>query len=962
MVTLDFYICLENTPLDINNNLQMKHFLYPSSSKVKTLPLLSLLFFTSLAFAQTGTIRGTIKDSKNNEDLIGATVLIEGTTLGAATDVNGFFSIAKVPTGKVKLLLTYVAYKKKEIADVTVEADKITEVNTVMDDEAKLLQEVRIVGARQTNTEVSVISEIKASQNIVSGISSQQIARSLDRDAAQVVKRVPGITIVGDRFINIRGLNARYNNVMLHNAFTPSMETDVKSFSFDVIPSGQIDRLLIYKTPSADLPGEFAGGIVKIFTKNIPDQNSITLDYSLGVRQGTTFQNFSESKQGTGYWTSFNNGYLDLPRDFPKDIRSIENNPALLELTGRSLRNEWIPVKSSAMPDQRVSLTGNFKMSLGRIKIGNVTAVNFSESRLFNAVERNDYNIGAGNQIETLFEYDDKYNTRNNRVGALHNWSFRLNENHTIDFKNLFNQISTGRYVNRTGQDVAQNFRPNSNSFDQVYRGIYTGQLTGKHKLNGDKSVVDWVAGYNYSYRDQPDYKRYRADVLDPATGRSEIYIPIGQAQSFFLGRFSSEMRENGYTASANLTQKLGKGEKEIEIKVGGFYESKDRSFKARNIGYVRSSNFSPTLLAADVNTLFQNIRNDGGIKIGEQTNPNDSYTASNEQIAGYGLVNVPLNSKFNAIAGVRVEYNRQKMNSTFLGGAAARVDNPITSLLPSANLTYNFSEKMLLRAAYGMTVNRPEFRELAPFSFFDFDFNVVYEGNPQLKIAKVHNMDLRWELYPTPNEIISVAGFYKYFDSPIESTVDLGSTGVGSKTFVANNAKSAFSTGIEIEIKKGLANLGASKLLQNTSLLFNTALIYSRVDLGDKGLGQSNNRPLQGQSPYIVNVGINYSEPKKDLQINLLYNVIGRRIIAVGFEAYPDLYEMPRNVLDLTFSKGIKERWTIKGGVQDILNQPFRILQDANKDNKFDNSTDLTVQRYNLGQLFSLGFAYRIL
>jgi outer membrane receptor for ferrienterochelin and colicin len=936
----------------------------PHYSKVKQLLLAFCVFASSLTFAQTGTIRGTLKDSKNNEDLIGATVLVDGTQLGAATDINGFFSIAKVPAGKVKLVLNYVGYKKKEITDVTVEADKVTEINATMDDEAQVLQEVKVVGTRQTNTEVSVLSEIKASQNIVSGISSQQIARTLDRDAAQVVKRVPGITIVGDRFINIRGLNSRYNNVMLHNAFTPSMETDVKAFSFDVIPSGQIDRLLIYKTPSADLPGEFAGGIVKIFTKNIPDQNSIVLDYSVGIRQATTFQDFSQSKQGPGYWTSFNNGYLDLPSDFPKDIRAIQNNPALIELAGRSLRNEWVPVTSKATPDQRVSLTGNFKMSLGNIRIGNVTAINFSETRLFNAVERNDYNIGSGtvNNIETLFEYDDKYNTRNNRLGVLHNWSFRLNENHSIDFKNLFNQISTGRYIHRTGVDVAQSYRPNNHSFDQVYRGIYTGQLGGKHKLNGDKSVVDWVAGYNYSYRDQPDYKRYRSDVLDPATGRSEIYIPIGQAQSFFLGRFNSEMQENGFTASANLTQKIGKGDKETELKFGAFYEVKDRSFKGRNLGYVRSSNFAPSLASADINTLFQNIRNDGGIQLGEQTNPNDSYTASNEQIAGYGSVNVPLTNKFNAIAGVRLEYNRQKMNSTFLGGAAARVDNPITSVLPSLNLTYNFNEKMLLRAAYGMTVNRPEFRELAPFSFFDFDFNVVYEGNPALKIATVQNVDLRWELYPTPNELVSIAGFYKSFANPIESTVDLGSTGVGSKTFVASNAQSAYSTGVEIEIKKGLASFGGAKLLQNSSLLFNTALIYSRVNLGSAGLGQSDNRPLQGQSPYIINVGFNYTEPKSDLQVNLLYNVIGRRIIAVGFEAYPDLYEMPRNVVDLTFSKGIKDRWTIKGGVQDILNQPFRILQDANKDNKFKDGTDLTVQKYRLGQLFSIGLSYRIL
>lgn len=331
--------------------------------------LLAMLLLSFATFAQTGTLRGTITDAKTKETLIGATVRIVGSQLGSTTDVNGFFSMAKVPAGAYTVEVTYVSYRTENIPNVKIEAEKITEINTALLEAAATLAEVKVVATRQTNTEVSVISEIKASQNIVSGISSQQITRSLDRDAAQVVKRVPGITIVGDRFITIRGLNSRYNNVMLHNAFTPSMETDVKAFSFDVIPSGQIDRLLIYKTPSADLPGEFAGGIVKIYTKSIPDQNSVTLDYSLGIRQGTTFGDFKESKQGANYWTSFNNGYLDLPSNFPKDIRAVSNNPALVELAGRSLRNEWVPVASTATPDQRVSLTGNFKMKLGKVQI-----------------------------------------------------------------------------------------------------------------------------------------------------------------------------------------------------------------------------------------------------------------------------------------------------------------------------------------------------------------------------------------------------------------------------------------------------------------------------------------------------------------------------------------------------------------------------------------------------------------
>ena len=928
----------------------MKHILF--------LVLLQIAL-TSSAFSQTGTIRGSIKDSKTNEDLIGATVLIEGTTMGAATDVNGFFSISKVPVGKVKLVLTYVSYKKKEIPNVTVEAEKVTEINTQMDDEATVLQEVKVVGARQTNTEVSVISEIKASQNIVSGISSQQIARSLDRDAAQVVKRVPGITIVGDRFINIRGLNSRYNNVMLHNAFTPSMETDVKSFSFDIIPSSQIDRLLIFKSPSAELPGEFAGGVVKIYTKGIPDQNSLVFDYGVAFRMGTTLGAFSQPEQGPNYWTGFNNGYQDKPANFPRaNLNTI--SPADLELAGRALRNDWTANTVSAAPDMRYSLTNSIKFNLGRVRAGNVTAINYSDSRTAFEINRQDFNDNNGGQ-SAIYDYDDAQSNRNIRVGALHNWSFKLNENHSIDFKNLFNQLSNSSYVNRTGRNFESAYSPDTYSFDQVYRGIYTGQLTGKHEFNDDKTVVDWVAGYNYAYRDQPDYRRYRSDV-DGAT--RVLYVPLGAAAAFFLGRFSSRMDERALTGGVNLSHKATlKNGKDVEFKAGVYYEDKTREFVSRNLGYVRTSRTNPEILQGTITQLFQsqNINNTNGIRIDEQTNPSDSYDASNNLMAFYGSVNVPLTKKINMIAGLRYEANTQKLNSAELNGTPVRVNFPVNKLLPSLNMTYNFSEKSLVRAAYGRTLNRPEFRELAPFAFYDFDYNIVYKGNPEVKTANIDNFDLRYEWYPTPNEVVSIAGFYKYFTDPIEVIVVPGAGSGGAKTFTFANANSSVSSGLELEIRKGLSPYTSSPFLRNVSVLFNAAFIFSRVNLGTIGLGQSDDRPLQGQSPYIINLGLNYNNPKTNLQINVLYNVIGKRIFAAGFDGYPDIYEMPRNVLDITFSKELGTRWILKGGVTDILNQTNVLLQDGNRDGKFDRVNDQLIQRFRPGQTVQLGFSYRI-
>jgi TonB-dependent receptor len=939
--------------------VKFKH--YKSMSRL--LIFAAIIFVSIQSFAQSGTVRGTITDAKNKETLIGATVKLTGTQLGAATDINGFFSIAKVPAGKYTLEITYVSYKTEIIENVSIEADKVTEVNTALLEAAATLQEVRVVATRQTNTEVSVISEIKASQNIVSGISSQQIARTLDRDAAQVVKRVPGITIVGDRFINIRGLNQRYNNVMLHNAFTPSMETDVKSFSFDIIPSSQIDRLLVFKSPAAELPGEFAGGVVKIFTKNIPDQTSITFDYSTSFRQGTTFGDFDQPEQGKNYWTGFNNGYQSIPSSFPNKNLNFAT-PAELELAGRALRNNWTAQRTSAIPDQRYSLTGNFKLQAGNVRIGNVTALTYSDSRTAFEITRKDFNESNNNVQSVIYNYNDAQSNRNIRVGVLHNWSVRFNENHSIDFKNLYNQLSNSSTVNRTGRNLESNFSPDSYSFDQVYRGIYTGQLLGKHEFNNDKTVVDWVVGYNNAYRDQPDYRRYRSD-LDESNGQRTLYVPLGTAAAFFLGRFSSKMNEQAVTGGVNLTHKLAtKNGSDIELKVGGYYEDKSREFKARNLGYVRTSRTNPDILSGSITQLFQpqNINNTDGIRIDEQTNNSDSYDADNSLIAFYGSANIPLSKKFNMIAGVRYEANTQQLKSATINGDPINVSFPVNKLLPSLNLTYNFSEKTLIRAAYGRTLNRPEFRELAPFAFYDFDYNIVYKGNPDVQTANVDNFDLRYEWYPTPNEVVSIAGFYKYFTNPIEVIVVPGAGSGGAKTFTFANAKSSVSSGLELEIRKGLGSLAPSPILQNMSLLFNAALIFSRIKLGTLGLGQSDDRPLQGQSPYIVNVGLNYNNPKSDFQVNVLYNVIGRRIFAAGFEGYPDIYEMPRNVLDLTFSKAIGTRWTVKGGVTDILNQTNVLLQNGNGDKKFDRNNDQLIQTYRPGRMLQLGFSFRIL
>ena len=919
--------------------------------------LILFLFLSIASFAQqTGVIRGTIKDIKSKEDIIGATVLIQGSTKGAATDINGFFTFGKLAVGTYSLKISFVGYQSKIYENVKVEADQVTDLNLTIAEESSTLAEVKVVAQRLTNTEVSVISEIKAAQLIVSGISAAQITKTLDRTAAEVVKRVPGVTIFGDRFINIRGLNERYNTVQLNNAFAPSMETDVRSFSFDIIPAGQIDRILVFKSPSAEIPGEFAGGVVKIFTKSIPENNFLTLDISSAYREGTTGSAFFATKNANMAWTGFDQGYFDLPKSFPASRAALLNaGSAGIDAIGASLKNNWVPEESNAMPDMRASLSGGLKFDLGSVKIGNVTAINYSNTRSLFEMERNDWgysNIQATGKPDDVFNFVDKQYTNALRLGVSHNWSARLAGGSVIEFKNLFNQLANTQYIQRQGFDNGSDW--DIRSFDQVFRGIYTGQLTGRHDFQDGTLKTDWMVGYNSAYRNQPDYKRFRYNVNGSS---SFLFVPNGAAQTFLLGRTYINMEESSYTAAFNLNKKIALSDgKELEFKSGAFYEDKTRDFGARNLGYVKSTPSFPTSLPIEQLFSPQNFNSKTGIRIDEQTNPNDSYDASNNLLAAYASVNYALGKKFNAIAGVRAEQNSQKLNSADLVGKPIKYDNTRLDVLPSLNLTYNFSEKSLLRLAYGKTLNRPEFRELAPFSFYDFVNNRTVSGNPTLKNADVQNFDFRYEFYPTPSELISVAAFYKDFTNPIEVVFASGANPILN----FSNAKSAYSTGIEAELRKNLSPEKPNSLLGKTSLVFNGTYIFSRVKLDESvAKDQSDNRPLQGQSPYIVNAGLNYNDPQKGLQVNFNYNVIGKRIFAVGNNfgsPYPDWYEMPRNVIDFSFSKQLSKAIMLKGGVTDILNQGNTILQDGNQDQVFSRNQDQIIQNYTPGRVASLG------
>lgn len=947
--------------------------------------LFTILFFLSAitsAFADPGIIRGSIKDAKSKEALIGASVMIEGTQIGAAADVDGNFVLTNVPVGSHKVIISFVSYQTKEIPNVRVESGNTTVIDTELDEEGKALQEVVVRGARATNTEVAVISEIKQLKPIAVGISAQQIQKSQDRDAAAAIRRVPGVSIVDNRFVMIRGLGSRYNAVLINDVITPSSEVDTRSFSFDLVPSNIIDRMIVYKSGSAESPGDFAGGIIKIYTKRRPDQNFTEGAATIGYRANTTFQNVQTHTRSGANWLGLWGADQQLSSAFPKrsadfNILSAPERASYAQL----LPNTWALKEVTANPDMRFALNMGRRFDIGNVNVSNLTNVNYSLTNQYAEVGLKLYQNGL--TANDVFEnYTDKNYQRQSRIGVLHNWTFRFSPVFNLEWKTLFNQLGNTETVVREGQKVIDGYDVRNYSQRFENRTIVTTQVAGDHKF-GDLTKLNWIAGYGYTGRWEPDWKRIRFQRSTP-TGSDEpapfqIVAPT-DPNPIDLGRFFSKLNEQVLTLSVNGEHALGNptDREPNKIRFGVYGERKDRDYSARFYGYNSVGNAS-AVLRSELGSVFtpENLTGrTGGLTIKDGTKDLDSYQGINNYYAAYLSGDVNFGSKAILTVGFRGEYNNQQLHSYVVNERKELVNNKLFIPLPSLNFTYKVSEKQNLRLAFSSTLNRAEFRELAPFTYFDFNLQADIRGNTALKTAKIQNIDAKWEFYPSTNELISVTGFYKYFKNPIETF--LLPTGNGlAYTFI--NADNSTNYGVELEIRKGFQE-AASPFLQNLTLVGNASFIKSTVNLGQfvegpdlsganvkydlTGIADAK-RPMANQSPYLINTGVYYAAPS-GWQWNILYNIFGQRIFAVGNIENPTVYEMPRNVLDLNISKKFKNNLEIRLGVQDILNQPVRFSQDFNRDGKIGSdvtsksaSADQDVRRFKRGSYFTLTAAY---
>lgn len=912
------------------------------------------LIFTGLIAisADAAALKGKVTD-ENSEPLIGATVTIPSAGITVATDIDGNYEIPGLRNGSYVVEASYVFYKTQS---TTINIEGLTTMDFVMQAESQTLKEVVVTAQARRDSEGTIVNLQKNSLVVQSGVSAQQITRTQDSDASEVIKRVPGISLIDERFVMVRGLSQRYNNVWLNNSAVPSSEADSRAYSFDMIPSSQLDNMIIIKSPSPEYPADFSGGFVMINTKDIPMKNFFKVSLGGSINDNTHFQDFQYSLGSSTDFLGFDNGFRSLDGGISGVLKNIAGDG--VNLQGNGFNNDWrirnkkpvADVSFNAELNRRwISEEGRTFALLGSLNYGNSyrTILNM-ENSLFGA-----YDVANDRPVYLRNSRDNQYN-HYAKVGAMLNLTYlSADGNHRYEFKNIFNQIGRDRYTSRVGINAQSN---NEQSAEYYYmsRTTYNGQFTGRHQFT-DNRKFDWSVGYAYANNCMPDRRRY---VINDALEKGKLGLTsINDIEREFT-------RLNEHTASVNVNYRdtYTIGQIESELRVGAYSDYRTRSYRARDFIYTynAANNTLPSgFMYMDIPTELLVDGNYGADKLYmlENVRWTNNYDGNNWLMAGYIGINIPIN-KFNVYAGVRYEYNKMELisNTRNYEKSPRSLFYETNDFFPSMNATYRFTDKHQARMSYGRSINRPEFREVSPSVYYDFDLASNVQGNTGLESAYIDNVDLSYEFYPASGELVSVSLFYKHFKNPIEWTYTVN--GGTSLTYSYENAESANTYGVELEIKKNLDFMG----LDDFSINFNGALIKSMVVFPEDS--KEKDRPMQGQSPYLINAGIFYQPRNLGLNVALLYNRIGKRIIGVGRSLgsgdnvvnIPDSYEMPRNTLDLSASKKFGDHFEVKLSLRNILSEDISYKQFEETEH---GEVEEVTRQFDPGRNYSISVSY---
>lgn len=947
-----------------------------------------LSFFTLILpiclFAQTGSISGTINDAKNGEPLIGANVFIQGTTIGASTDLDGKYQF-KLAAGTYTVVVSYTGYTDKQINDVVVKNNDVTYLDATLEEATLELEAVVITAKATERSENAILLLQRKSDKIQDGISAQEMSRFAVSDVAGAMKKVTGATVSGDKYIYIRGLGDRYSLSQLNGLIIPSTDPYRNGAQLDLIPTNLLDNIITSKTFTPDLPGTFTGGNVDIRTKSFPEQFSLSVtiggEYNT---QSNLIKNFLTHAGGKGDYWGFAGADRQLPAllQDPTVLEQLSGDiPVLARLggttkaaqrqaianlsdqTSKVLNRQFSPTETSTPLGHNFGITFGNQFQLFNRPLGVIFSGSFKQTyEHLDRFQKANWILFDVND-QTLLnqgDFEDTRSTQNPTLNGLLGLAYKINERNTLSFNALYNHNTEkqSRYVFGSRPDnivYPEQLQARGLSFTE--RALTSFQLGGEHGFEAlNNALLEWKMSMVNSTMDDP-YTRFFENQTDVVNNTFDI--PLSNVQQPFY--FFRNLEDQQVSGKVDMTFPFSKN-KANKIKIGGMTTQKDRTFQEYRFNIATSPFAQPYSESGNPEIFTRNenmgiISNDavngGRYFIGnyliDATVPDNNYTGYDRVHAVYGMATLQITEQLKFIGGARYE----KTDLFAESGAASKPDSlrigqiNAGDLLPSLNLVYGLTENMNLRATYSKTLARPNMRELAPFAAYDAPTKEFYLGNPNLEKTNITNLDLRWEWFINPGELFSLSGYYKAFDNPIVQQYRRSA----SPEIEYANVNEGKLYGVEFEFRKDLGTIAS--FLDHFKLNTNLTLIHSTLNVTRLTTVEPESRPFEGQAPFIVNAGLNYVNKESGIDAMLALNLVGDRMTIIGREGTPDIYDRARTQLDFNLIKELGAL-QVRFSAKNLLDAPY-VLSSQYKGQEFIYS------KFKRGVTLGLGVSYTI-
>lgn len=959
------------------------------------------LFITLSAattLAQSGKIAGTVVDSETGEAVIGCNIMVEGTSIGAAADIDGTYLISNVPVGTYSLVFSSIGYSKKTVTGVVISDGELTKIDITLVTESYQTDDVVITAEAVTNTEAALLAKRQKAISVSDAISAEEISKSGSGDAAAAMKKVTGASVVGGKYVFVRGLGDRYSSTMLNGAELPSADPDRKSFQLDLIPGSMLNNINTIKTFTPDKPGTFTGGLVDVTLKSYPARLSINFSSSVGYNTiATGNDKFILGNSGGTDWLGFDDGTRKIPSVLDgynievSRTNSVDTKEDALELDkySKAFNNVMSPTRTDA------AMNSSFGLSIGNTialdnendnTIGYFGSITYGQK--YNFIDGGEIGryklVGALSEVEGLEAEFTGIDTKGSRLidwGVIANTAYKNSSIGEIKLSYMRTQgaESMGRYMvgyrdrDRSTQSSTVSYETRVISW--VERALDNYSLEGNHAFSFlNNSTLDWKVSYSINTQDEPD-QRYFFNIFRVNDDGSKLYSFDG-ANSQPISRFFRDLEETNLSTQANLTFpfKIWNNQS-AKLKTGFFYSTVDREYNQRRFDYVENriqlQDYSENIneVFNDVGIIDSTSRPERpsrwfGLTIDNQaTRDSTNYFRGDSKVtAAYLMIDFPIFRDLRFIGGARLETTEINSWTLDKNDPRGKLDN--SDILPSLNLIYALDETMNLRFAYTNTIARPTFRELAPYISFEFVGDFLYTGNPNLKRTLIQNYDLRWEWFLNPGELIAVSGFYKDFKDPIENFIDPTFSDDNSLTSV-KNVESGKVYGVEFEVRKGLGFIWDE--LDYFKLGTNLSLIQSEVDIPKEDLDEKiangdpnpdKTRPFPGQSPFLFNLNLTYDNFDSRTSAGIYYYLFGDRLYATGRHATPDVYERGYGSLDVKITQGLFDHFEISLSGKNLLN-PEQIFSYSLDNGMVDR--EFNYSAYRQGATYSISISYNL-